>query len=245
MLIAAIVGLWILGIVAKIAVCQHLQVSRLRAKYPATFSALALDAAKSTWLVSTYLTAGPRAYGLEYARWEWIHIAVIVALCAESMHVMGRHYGVESRYKLAFAAAFIALGIAAASILAIHWTAHPLAVMLTRTVPVACAVAVIAAREWYGAWISMRPNAKRHWSGVCGIVVVGMLGQALIRFSANHQPLDGAGHIALRFAPLLAAWFWLKMDEEGENWIAPSVSAEEGTARHERLSRVIRKLLSS
>lgn len=244
MLIAAIVGLWILGIVAKVAVCAHLCVSGLRTKYPATFAALALDAIKSGWLVFAYLSAGPRVYGLEYARWEWIHTVVIVALCTESVHVMGRHYGVESRYKLAFATAFVALGIVAASILAIHWTAHPLAVMLTRAVPVACAVAVIAAREWYGAWISMRPNAKRHWSGVCGIVVVGMLGQALIRLAANHQPLDGAGHIVLRMAPLIAAGFWLRIDRGGELWIAPRVSAADGTARHERLSRIIRRLSS-
>jgi len=244
MLIDAIVGLWIIGIVAKVAVCAHLHVSGLRTKYPATFAALAVDAAKSLWLVSTYLTAGPRAYGLEYAQWEWVHTVVIVALCAESMHVMGRHYGVESRYKLAFAAAFVAMGILAASILAVHWTAHPLAVMLTRTVPVACAVAMIAAREWYGAWISMRLNARQHWSGVCGIVVVGMLGQAMIRFAANHQPLDGAGHIVLRLAPIIAAGFWLRMDRGGEVWIAPRVSAADGTARHERLSQIIRRLSS-
>jgi len=245
MLIHAIVGLWILGIVAKVAVCVRLLASGLSVKYPATLAALALDAMKSGWLVSIYLVSGPRAYGREYAQCEWIHTVVIVAICAESMHVMGRHYGVESRYKLAFAAAFVALGVGAASLAAVRWTAHPLAVTLTRTVPVACAVAVIAAREWYGAWISMRPNAKRHWLGVCSLVVIGMLGQAMIRMAANHQPLDGAGHIVLRLAPLLAAWFWLRLDEEGENWIAPRVSAEEGTARHERLSRVIRKLLSS
>ena len=92
MLIHTIVGLWILGILAKVAVCVHLCVSGLRTKYPATFAALALDAMKSGWLVSIYPTAGPRAYGREYAQWEWVHTVVIVALCAESMHVMGRHY---------------------------------------------------------------------------------------------------------------------------------------------------------
>lgn len=244
MLIAAIVGLWILGIFAKVAVCAHLCVSGLRTKYPATFAALALDAIKSGWLVFAYLAAGPRVYGLEYARWEWVHIAVIVALCAESMHVMGRHYGVESRYKLAFAAAFVALGITAASLAAVRWTAYPLAATIIRSVPIACAVAIITAREWYGAWISMRPNARRHWSGVCGLVVIASLGQALIRFAANHQPLDGAGHIVLRLAPLVAAGFWLRMNTGGELWIAPRVSAADGTARHERLSQIIRRLSS-
>lgn len=244
MLIYSIVGLWILGILAKITVCQHLHVSGLRTKYPATFAALAMDAAKSLWLVSTYLTAGPRAYAREYAQWEWIHTFVIVALCAESMHVMGRHYGVEGRYKLAFAAAFIGMGITAASILAFRWTAHPSAVIITRAVPVACAVAIIASREWYGAWISMRLNARRHWSGVCGLVVIASLGQAMIRFAANHQPLDGAGHIVLRLAPIIAAGWWMRMDWDGELWIAPRVSASEGTARHERLSRIIRRLSS-
>jgi len=244
MLIAIIIGLWIIGITAKLAVCIHIHAAGLLTKYPATFAALALDAIKSGWLVSTYLAAGPRAYGREYAQWEWIHIVVIVALCAESMHVMGRHFGVESRYKLAFAAAFVALGITAASLAAVRWTAHPIAATLIRSVPIACAVSIIAAREWYGAWISMRPNARRHWAGVCGLVVIASLGQAMIRLAANHQPLDGAGHIVLRIAPLMAASWWLRMDWDGEFWIAPRVSAEEGTERHEKLSRIIRRLNS-
>lgn len=242
--IVSIVALWIFGIVAKVAVCAHLHLSRLRGKYPATFAALALDAAKSGWLVFVYLANGPRAYGLEYARWEWVHAVVIVALCAESMHVMGRHYGVESRYKLAFAATFVALGITAAALAAVRWTAHPIAATIIRSVPIACAVSIIAAREWYGAWISMRPNARRHWAGACGLVVIASLGQAMIRLAANHQPLDGAGHIVLRMAPLIAAGWWLRMDLNGEVWIAPRVSAAESTERHERLLQIIRRLSS-
>jgi hypothetical protein len=90
----------------------------------------------------------------------------------------------------------------------------------------------------------MRLNARRHWAGVCGLVVIASLGQAMIRFAANHQPIDGAGHIVLRLAPLVAAGWWLKMDRKGERWKAPRVSAAETTDRHERLSRIIKRLSS-
>ena len=233
-----------MGTAAKVAAVLHVARLGLAKRYPWTCLALTVDAAKSSYLMYIWYTFGVRAYGAAWSKWHWITIATLAILCAESVHVMSRHFKAAGIYKVLFLIGFVGLGALAAvgsSPYATPAWKGPGMVLLLRSFSAGCAVSLLAGKAIYGSWAKLRLNADWHWRGMLALVGIECAGAAIVRLAANHQPMDGFGHIVLRMAPLVAVAMWSRLRRNGEEWSAPAASAEAGTRIHAAAADLIKR----
>lgn len=234
--------LWAAGTLAKLATVANIARLGLASRYPGTCFALALDVAKSSYLLYLWWAFGVRAYGAAWGKWQWVTIATLTIICAESVHVMAKHYRAAPIYKALFVVAFLSFGALAAygsSPYAVPSWKGPAMVLLLRSFSAACLASLLLAKGLYGT-VTLRLNALVNWRAVLALIAIECIGHGLIRLAANHQPLDGIGHIVLRMAPFVAAALWAGLRRSGENWSRPNVSAEAGTQQHDKITEAIK-----
>lgn len=176
---------------------------------------------------SLILACAGKSYALWWAKLAPVDYVIGCCLTIEIAYMLAAHFPHPTRVtffsSVIFAAISTAVMLQAGGWYAPHWD-HAAAVLtlLQRNFAAACLVVLALNAAFHalplGEW---RANTRRAVWGLCGMLVLEIVGLAVIRNAMGAWWPTGMGQVVCMLAPLTACALWVGMTQAGDKYKPP------------------------
>lgn len=237
----AFIAGWALTVPLRLAIAAR--IVRFRLPYPFFAAWLIIGSVQTAHRIHTGLTGGQRAYEKAWSNWQWLTVALLVAVVAECFILHARHFREFAGFgaKLATAVAIGSLLTAWLSGGAAHGAPDNPLVLLRQYSAVFGYTAVTLTFLIFSVFgkTYFRANLRLHRSLLQWYFFATALGYFIQGAVRRGQWYDVASALLTTGGAAVCYVAWLRLNGKGETWTPPApsgMSIEEIEERKERLS---------